>query len=362
VVIRSVASAAAGAGVVLAIAGTGWGPAAVLLAAGVLGLAVSLKPVGIHHVAVGGLLSALLLIDVSQAMPDDRHTRPQPRPGLDSQAVLERAPDTDTTFRYMDEFGISCRSGTRYRRRDFRGYQDPLLLKSYERVLASLQEFPRLAEVYGVRYALTGPHFIHGWNRHFLPPPWALLTIEGAADLGKGVVELPDALPVAFWVPMDRVGRSPDRPAVLERLKKLAPMPVAILDGAVQGAVDRPDPTGRIRGTARSVAASDFVLERDWLTFRIEAPGAGMVVVNEAWYPGWKATVDGNDVPIHRVNALVRAVYVEAGDHTVHMEFDPADGTPLRWLLLLTLGACGLVILGSTLVGKDEFAPEEARD
>ena len=38
---------------------------------------------------------------------------------------------------------------------------------------------------------------------------------------------------------------------------------------------------------------------------------------------GWKATVDGQETPIGRVDYLLRAMNIPEGEHTVVMSFDP---------------------------------------
>ena len=43
----------------------------------------------------------------------------------------------------------------------------------------------------------------------------------------------------------------------------------------------------------------------------------GLLVLNDAWMPGWEATVDGHRVPIRRANYLVRGVLLPAGAHRV---------------------------------------------
>jgi hypothetical protein len=314
------------------------------------------------HLALGVTLSVLLLLDVTRGLPPDRHTRPGPHPcrAEVAEAVLARAPRAGLGERYMDEFAIACRSGTRLRRRDLRGYQDPLLLASYERVMAALAEHPRLIEQFDVRYVLAGPHFIHGWNRHYLPPPAALRAIPGVRDLGAGVLELPGTLPAAYWVPLDRVERARDRPAALRRLEAIAPAAVAILDGAVTGLTPGPSPSFAGRGDdaprhglplsaeperrPRGEAASSFALRRDGLRARVAAPAPGVVVINEAWYPGWRAWVDGVEAPVYRANALVRAVFVERGDHRIEMKYSPRDVVALRWVFCLAWVLCALLI------------------
>ncbi len=76
--------------------------------------------------------------------------------------------------------------------------------------------------------------------------------------------------------------------------------------------------------------------ETDSLAVSIDAPARGLLVVNEAFYPGWRATVDGEPVPIFRANALVRAVPLAAGVHTVAMAYRPREAVALRWLWLAT--------------------------
>ncbi len=318
----------------------------------------------LRSVAFGGALALLSLADVATTLPASRHMRADLPPGSAAAAarVLPLAPDTDVRFRYLDEFGIGCRSGTRLRRRDLRGYQDPLLLSAYERVIGSLRETPRLAAQYNVRYALQGPHFIHGWNRHYLPPPSELRRLPEAVGHERGVTELANALPFAYWVPAGSVEWVRDRSAALTRVEALAPAPIAVLEGEPR--LDGDDPVrGEPAPPPRVIPGLGVELARDRLGFDIHAPAAGVVVINEAFYPGWRATVDGTPAAITRANALVRAVRVSAGSHRIELRFEPADGAPLRWLLLATLLLCLLAWLASFFVwfrhGRHRDAADE---
>jgi len=302
----------------------------------------------VHSVAFGGALAMLLLADVSHSLPAERHMRADNPPGDEASAtrLLPRVPGTDAAFRYMDEFGMSCRSGTRTRHRDLRGYQDPLSLSTHERVVAALRDHPGLAEQFNVRFAIQGPHFIHGWNRHYLPPPGVLQRRPGTLDRGSGVTELTRAMPFAYWVPARSVERVSGREQALARTIAHAPAPMAILDGAawppgavVSGSEAPTPPPGQL------VSAVEIGLERDELSFVIDAPEAGIVVVNEAFYPGWHARVDGEPTPVFRANAFVRAIEVDAGRHRVEMRFEPEDGAALRWLLVATPVGCAVVLL-----------------
>ncbi|CAN5704609.1 hypothetical protein BH09MYX1_BH09MYX1_64400 [soil metagenome] len=270
----------------------------------------------------------IVILDVSRRMPSERHTRPRPAPGgADvAAAILPRAPDTQSEFRYFDEFGISCRSGTRLEHRDFRGYQDPLLLEAYERVMSSLAEHPALVMQFNVRYLLTAPHFIHGWDHHYLPRPEVLLGLPGAIDRGEGVIELPAALPFAYVVPKRDVDHVVRREDALAGTIARAPAPIAIVEDG------RNEPgSGAI---PQLVRADVKRFDTDAVTLDATSVGDGVLVVNETWYPGWHAWVDGTETPVVRANGLVRAVAVGPGHHEVTMRFEPSDGAPLRWLLL----------------------------
>jgi uncharacterized membrane protein YfhO len=50
-----------------------------------------------------------------------------------------------------------------------------------------------------------------------------------------------------------------------------------------------------------------------------------MVVFADAWFPGWKAFLDGKPVRIYNAYNIVRAVVVDAGEHEVVMIYRPAS-------------------------------------
>jgi len=52
--------------------------------------------------------------------------------------------------------------------------------------------------------------------------------------------------------------------------------------------------------------------------------GNNLLFLSETYYPiGWKAFVDGNEIPIYRANYLFRAVVVPPGTHKLEMKFEP---------------------------------------
>ena len=63
--------------------------------------------------------------------------------------------------------------------------------------------------------------------------------------------------------------------------------------------------------------------EPNELTYNVKSDKGGIVVFSEIYYPGWTAKVDGNEVPVGRVNYVLRAINIKAGNHTVTLSFKP---------------------------------------
>ena len=58
------------------------------------------------------------------------------------------------------------------------------------------------------------------------------------------------------------------------------------------------------------------------LLFDVESSGAGLVVIADNWFPGWKAYVDGVESPVLRANHTLRAVPIEEGQHQVELRYE----------------------------------------
>jgi hypothetical protein len=84
------------------------------------------------------------------------------------------------------------------------------------------------------------------------------------------------------------------------------------------------------------VEISRFEPERIVLSTQSASPS--LLVLAEAWYPGWSATVDGRAAPCIPANGWMRAVPLSPGRHEVSLSFRS------RWL-----GAGGLVSFATAL-------------
>ncbi|WNG50488.1 YfhO family protein [Archangium minus] len=77
----------------------------------------------------------------------------------------------------------------------------------------------------------------------------------------------------------------------------------------------------------------------------VEARHPTVLVLNDAWYTGWSATLDGQPTPILPANVAVRGVLVPAGTHRVSFTYR-APGQRLGALISLGgLGLLGLAVL-----------------
>jgi hypothetical protein len=74
----------------------------------------------------------------------------------------------------------------------------------------------------------------------------------------------------------------------------------------------------------------------------VSLPQAGYLLQREAWYPGWRARVDGADVPLLRADVLFRAVALAPGEHDVEIFFDSGS---FKRGALASAGALIVIIL-----------------
>ena len=80
----------------------------------------------------------------------------------------------------------------------------------------------------------------------------------------------------------------------------------------------------------------------DRMVLDVEAPASAFVVVADTHFPGWSASVGGVEVPIHRVNQLVRGVVVPAGRHRLVMRFVPEGWAETLPVTRAAMGAWGV--------------------
>ena len=147
-----------------------------------------------------------------------------------------------------------------------------------------------------------------------------------------------DPLPRAYMV--DRVGILPDSVEALNQFIVVGEDPHRIaymsegpgLDGAGE----------RIDGGVRWLSGSNHSVR-----LRVSAPDRVMLVLTDTWYPGWRATVDGDRVPIERVNWHFRGIRLQPGEHLVRFDYRPTGVVAGGIVsLLAVIALCFVIVKG----------------
>jgi hypothetical protein len=177
-------------------------------------------------------------------------------------------------------------------------------------LLTRLEEVPpdRLLDLLGVRYLIANDGTRGGADMQMVdfgdlrlfarrdPVPRSLVVFGATA-----VADEPSALDRMAKPDFDsnrEVVLEPPQSSVLSPQSSPAPAPVAV----------QPD-----------------VVDPERWHAHIAVPQPGYLLQREAWYPGWRARVDGAEVPLLRADVLFRAVALAPGDHDVEIFFDSAS-------------------------------------
>ena len=171
--------------------------------------------------------------------------------------------------------------------------------------------------------------------------PYHDLSLVMGMDPSKGNLELAvDPAPRAFVVYGAEVA---DYGAVLGRLAH----GYDIHQGALlEQPLVEPLPT---RTLLRDTPASIRRFEPNSLLVDVDAKQRGLLVLAEAWYPGWRAEIDGRVSACVPANTWMRAVPVPAGRHQVRVFFHQNYLVPG---LLISIVSAGLVLLAVVKPGK----------
>jgi hypothetical protein len=243
-------------------------------------------------------------------------------------------PSTGAVYGIEDVLGFDSINLERYRRLmeeidpaivvkrgNFRGVTDPAALDS------------PLVDLLNVRYVISGP-------------VGRLPGVQQVHSSDLVVHRNPDALPRAFLVGEVRVIPDPEeglremgRRDFRPDLWAVSEVPIPEL-GDDAGAEE----AGRRPGEARLLS---HLPER--VEVEVEPDRPALLVLSDAWYPGWQASVDGHPRPIHRVDHALRGVVVRPGDHRVTFEYHPAS---FRTGSVLSLAGLGLLGIGALVLAN----------
>jgi hypothetical protein len=161
-----------------------------------------------------------------------------------------------------------------------------------------------------------------------LAPPYEVAAVD--PELPAVLLRLPGARPRAY---VARQVREVDRRGAMEFALDPASGPSAV------SVVEEPPPPGvaPASGSARIVAD-----EGERLELEVATDARSLLVLNDAFCPGWSATVDGAPARLLPANYLARGLWLEPGAHRVVFRYRTpglAAGAALSALTLAALAA-----------------------
>lgn len=120
-----------------------------------------------------------------------------------------------------------------------------------------------------------------------------------------------------------------------------------------------------VLGEAKVVMPGDTIIETVYkpneLHYKTISRNGGLAVFSEIYFPwGWTATVDGKEVPVGRVNYVLRALQLPAGEHTVVFRFDPQSVHTTETVAYASVALIYLALIGAfLLLGKGNCCKKE---
>ncbi|MBL8133436.1 MAG: YfhO family protein [Anaerolineae bacterium] len=102
-------------------------------------------------------------------------------------------------------------------------------------------------------------------------------------------------------------------------------------------------------GAARSEAAPEVQIlaySAERITLQVAAAAPSILLLTDAYYPGWTAALDGSPVPIYRADVMFRAILTPAGAHQIVFEYRPAwlPGILVAGVALWLIAGAGLAL------------------
>lgn len=102
-------------------------------------------------------------------------------------------------------------------------------------------------------------------------------------------------------------------------------------------------PVGEITSdSTATITLSEYTPK--YLKYESQSAVNGLAVFSEIYYPGWEATIDGEESNILRADYILRALEIPAGKHTIEFTFKPQAYTvgnkitrASSWIVLLVL-------------------------
>ena len=205
---------------------------------------------------------------------------------------------------------------------DIRGYDVPVEYRYhnfFQRALKGkmnwwIYEFPKLEMEAMPFLSLLNVKYLLSLDP--LPSPLTLVY-----DKEVKVYKNPDIFPRAFLV--HQVETVEDGPEGLERVMALGLRlkHIAVIEGSL------PEPFSKLTSKGKEDATGDRVQVTSYrarqVELEVETLSPGLLVLGDTYFSGWKAEIDGKEMPVFRTDYLLKGVGVEPGRHQIRFFYRP---------------------------------------
>ncbi|MBR4923540.1 MAG: YfhO family protein, partial [Bacteroidaceae bacterium] len=99
--------------------------------------------------------------------------------------------------------------------------------------------------------------------------------------------------------------------------------------------------------------------EPNRLKYEVNSNTGGTIVFSEIYYPGWRSSIDGQEVLHGRANYILRAMNVPAGQHEVEFCFDPVSLHVTENIAFIALGLLGLLAVAALYLSFKRLKKEK---
>jgi 2-polyprenyl-3-methyl-5-hydroxy-6-metoxy-1,4-benzoquinol methylase len=312
---------------------------------------------GVMPGVLAAVLAAVLLVQRTGEMGSFYPTVPA-RAFYPRVAPLDALPtDSDVPWRFVgQDFQMIPNQGTHYGIEDVRGYQAILHHRFADLVPLWATPMPSwylavhrmnrpFLSLMNVRYAMTaGPRRVPGWR-------------EVASGRSSKLWENPEVLPRAFVPRRVRIGVPPYQEIEeMKGVRDFRGLAWIVPPESDQGGEGAPRSIGNVRDGRDVRNGPGWVnIRRRGLGFEMTARmrrRAGWVVITETAWKGWRARIDGREVPVGIGDHAFLALSIPKGQHKVELFYRPRS-----FELGLGLSAAALTLIAAVSLLRTRRKP-----
>ena len=316
-----------------------------IIVAGALALLIyrARKLQTVYLLAIIGVLCLADLWSVNKRYLNDDMFKPRreqqtvrPLTDADRQILADTSPD----FRVLNLAGnVFNENETSYYHKSVGGYH-PAKLRRYQDLIEAYIS-PELHQAATAIQTFNG-NLAEAQGDKLFPVLNMLNTRYFLSAQQNLAIMNPHALGNAWFV--DQMVYVDNAQAEIDALGRLDLRHVAVADRQYESVLGQAMPIDSIA----QVSLTSY--EPNQLKYNVSSEKGGLLVFSEIFYPGWTATIDGNDVELGCANYVLRAMHIDGGQHEVVLSFFPkslsvTETIAMIALVLLAIAVVALIVL-----------------